>query len=120
MHFSFNDTRVAKGVELRNWQSIHVSAQTHSPVALSAPDDSDDARLSQATVDGNTPLGEQLRNEIGRALFLKAKLRMGVDITSHSGEGVCLRNNGLDQRRGQGHGSSIIPGIMGPSAGRVT
>src|ERR1700744_2159975 len=97
MHFSFRDACMPERVELRNGQSIHVRPQSHGPVALPVADDSDDPCPSQTAVNGNAPIRQHLGHEIGRTLFLKAKLWMGVDITPYGGERICLRSNRLEQ-----------------------
>ena len=86
VHFPVVDARMAKRVEFRNGQSIHVGAQTHSPVAVSALDDSNNPGLSQAAMDGNAPFGQQLRDQVGGALFLEAELGMGMDVPPDGGE----------------------------------
>src|SRR5690242_5574213 len=93
MHFSLAYACMPERVELSNRQSIHVRPQSHGPVALPVADDSDDPCLSQTAVNGNPPIRQHLGYEIGRALFLIAKLWMGVDITPYGGERRRLRND---------------------------
>src|SRR5882757_3370977 len=97
MHFPAIDARMGERVEFRNRQSVHVGAQTHSPVAVSALDDSNHAGLSQAAMDGNIPFSQQLRDQIGGALFLEAEFRMGMDLTPDRSERARVSDNGFDQ-----------------------
>ena len=47
------------------------------------------------TIKDRDELTERLRSDVARM--------MGVDITPYGGERIRLRNNGLEQGRGQGH-----------------
>ena len=73
------------------------SMSARSPTArlLCRSDDSHDPRLSQTAVNGNAPFRQHPGYEIGRALFLKAELRMGVQVTPQRGD---ARGVGQDGR----------------------
>jgi hypothetical protein len=72
---------MGKGVDFLHGQGIHIGTQAYGPFASAILEYADDACASQATDDGYAPGFQLLRDNFRGAVFFKAKLRMGVDIT---------------------------------------
>ncbi|MPM26106.1 hypothetical protein SDC9_72607 [bioreactor metagenome] len=90
---------VLEGVELLHGQRVDVGAQAHgvaAGAAVAALDDADHAGLAQAAMDGNAPLGELGRHQIGRAHFFKTQFGVSVDVAPHGGDGCRLGDDGIN------------------------
>jgi hypothetical protein len=87
---------VRKLVELLHGQCIHIGSKANGFAALVgfAFDDADYTRGAHASVNGDAPLGELASDDIGSAIFLKAKFGVGVDITADGSDlGCAARGN---------------------------
>ena len=83
VHFAGDGTGVGKGVELAHGQSIHIGTQAHGPstsTPVASLHNTHHARATQPTVDWDTPFAEFGGHQIGRAVFFKTQLGVGVDI----------------------------------------
>ena len=65
------------------------------PLAAARLDDAHHAGGAHATVDGDAPLGQLLRDQIGGANFFKTQLGVGVDVTANGRDGGSLLGEGI-------------------------
>ena len=97
VHLARHSTGVGKGVALLHRQRVHVGAQPDGAAGRARLDATHHAGGTQAAVDGNAPVGQLLRNDVGGAQLLETQFRVGVDITAQGGDGVALPSDGINQ-----------------------
>ena len=85
-------------------QGIHVGAQANGPpLALCPFQHADDAGLADAPVYLKAPLLQKAGDDAGRALFLEADFRVGVEVMAQGRQLLGIACNFLDD----GHGSVL-------------
>ena len=87
-------------VVLGHRQRVDVGAQAHGAAGRAVLHDTHHPRGAQAAMDGDAPLRQRLGDHIGRAHFLEAQLRVGVDVASDGGDGGRVGQDGFDELHG--------------------
>ncbi|OIQ78272.1 hypothetical protein GALL_400220 [mine drainage metagenome] len=93
VHFAGLRAGVSEAVGFVHRQGVHIGAQTYGPVGRAVFDDADHTGGTQPALHRDTPRREFLRHDIGRALFFKAQLGVGVNVATQGGHGSALLNN---------------------------
>jgi len=91
---------VGELVELLHGQGIHVGTQANGTVARPAFQNTHDACFTHAAMDGDAPLGQLLRHQIGGANFFKTQLGVGVDVAANGSDGGSLLGEGIKDFHG--------------------
>ena len=100
VHLALVFAGMRKGIELLHGQRIDVSPQAHAASAratIAAVHDAHDTGGAHAAVNGNTPIRQLLGHHIGGSHFLKAKLRVGVDIFTNGRNAGCVGEERVDE-----------------------
>ena len=97
---------VGEPVELLHGQRVHVCAQANGARAAAVFENTHHARFTQASVDGDAPLGEFGCHQVGGAQLFKAELGVGVDVAAHGADAGRL----CDQRIKDFHAASLAAG----------
>ena len=67
-------------------QGVHVGAQADGGLAVAVAQHADHAGLADAAMHLDAPFLQLLGHQVGRAVFLHADFRMGVDVAPYGGE----------------------------------
>mmetsp|Transcript_70481 Transcript_70481/g.166212 ORF Transcript_70481/g.166212 Transcript_70481/m.166212 type:complete len:304 (+) Transcript_70481:1718-2629(+) len=84
-------------VALGHRQRVDVGAQAHRTVRAAVLDDADDAGGAEAAVDGDAPVGQRLRDDVGSALLVEAEFRVLVQVAADGGDLGRVRQDGVDE-----------------------
>ena len=103
VHLALVFAGVGEGVELGHGQRVHVGAQANRSsvfrgrAAVAPVHDADHAGGAQPAVNGDAPLRQLGRHQVGGAHFLEAEFRVRVDVAPQLGDGRGLCQDGFDQ-----------------------
>ena len=85
---------------LQDRQRVHVGAQAHRGFAIAVAQHADHAGLADAAMHLDAPFLQLVGHQLRRAVFLQAKLRMGVDIAADGDKLVLIEPRAIDRRLG--------------------
>jgi hypothetical protein len=95
-------------------QSIHIGAQPHRAGAIAAAEHAHHTRTIDEAVHLNPPAGEELCDDIRRAVGLQAELGMGMYVAADACEGGVIGAHSLERRAGGvswGHSASFLSSL---------
>ena len=102
VHAAWEFAGMGEGVEFCHGQRVHVGTQTQRACRCAVLDDAHHARGAQPSMNRDTPRRQGLSNQIGGALFFKAQLGVGVNVSSNGRDFSRIGQDGFDDFRGIG------------------
>ena len=97
MHLALIATAIREVVGLDDRQRIHVGAQTDRGLAIAGAQHANHAGRADAAMHLDTPLLQLARDEVGGAMLLQPKFRIGMDVLAYRGEFAVIAANLVDR-----------------------
>jgi hypothetical protein len=94
MHLALMARLMVEGVAFHDRQGVHVGAETDRLWAVADAQRADDPGRAEAPMHLQAEIFQLLRDDVGRAVFLEAEFRMGMDIAPPCGQ-VVLKGGDL-------------------------